>query len=157
MALFTHSYASRLEAEVNPAEAYFSEAVICRNYVESRSAKYGTRYSAEHDALEAQGFRFMAHVPGLPGKMSTDILMVKPTPSAVEANAQAYGSDFSGFEIFTSETLGEKCRIEFSYDWGNNYHPRVIAGDCVTAEMLDHLVALSGSEDARRAITKEGK
>lgn len=146
MALFTHSYADNNPAEVNPAEMYFSEAVICRNYEATRSANRGTVYSSEYHRLEAEGFRFLGHLPGLPGKMSTDVIMVKPAAVAVEANAKWYGSSFAGFDVNCRDR--ENCRVMFSYQWDNNFTCKVIAGDCNTDEMRAHLVKLAGPDAA---------
>lgn len=146
MALFTHQYSTNAPAEVNPAADYFSAVVVCKNYVASRSKHTGTTYSSEYQRYEAEGFRFLGHVPGVPGKMSTDVVMVRPADLAVAANAQYYGSKFAGFEVFTSEALGDLCRVQFSYDWGNNFTARVIAGDCNKAEMRRHLMTLAGAD-----------
>lgn len=156
MALFTHQHSTNKPAETNPAADYFSACVVCKNYVASRSTTRGTEYSSEYHDLEREGFRFLTHVPGKPGKMSTDVVMVKPAAGAVEANAQWYGSSFSSFEINQSQALGDKVRVVFRYDWGNNFSPSVIAGDCDAAEMLAHLMSLSGddAELVKAGITK---
>ena len=146
MSLFTHQYSTNTPSELNPAPEYFEAVAVCRDYVASSDKHNGQRYTQEYHDLKRAGFRFVGFVPAEQGQRFKDVVMVKPAADAANGNPQ-YGSDFSSFDIIPYGEDAAKLRIVFSYDWGNNFTPRVIAGDCMAEYMRTHLINIASDAD----------
>lgn len=131
MALFTHSYFGKGEAEINPFEQYIESAVLIQ------TQKHIAKNIKTDEANEAarQGYVFADWI-----NVSKSIaLYVKPSKEVLEHQSKVY----SGYrtEAFRFNVHKDTVRLELTVreTGGIRFSHKAIAGDVETAEFLQSL------------------
>lgn len=147
--MFTHSYYNNTAPEVCEASRVFSDIVVCRNYIASRSPTRGTVYSAEHNELERQGYTFVGFIP-LPGKQSRDLVMVKLSDEIMEhGRTTGRGGHVNSVKLCGDRYNGSsKIRVVVGFQWSDNFTSSVIPCDVMQDDLRAHLLTLAAPDDA---------
>lgn len=134
MALFTHSYYSGTGAEVNPAAAYISDAMICKGkkFSESHTTENGDRYV----------FSFWLDV-------SADLLVaVKPSDEMIAAWKASHGGLLTALmpRVMFGGELANMTASMRDPSSASGFSWQAVAGLVRCEDLRAHLITLLGAE-----------